>query len=448
MRSTHLMFITLGCSALTAFACSGSGNGVEGEGNGGSTSFNPGSTGGAPINVSSGGSTAGGNSLQLPNAQDTADGRFALTSEQAQQLQTNASSCSNWQDKPQGGGAVIEYVIDTSGSMFQDPADPSDPNSDTKWQVFSQTLPSIFEAMPPGFAVGALYYGAQQNRCYTPSRYDVPIAMVSQTQLAALSTSVSRVQNNGWTPTYQAWEQGLENLTDWAPGPNDPASMATANRFVVLITDGVPTVGQASNCTSMQSGISLEEYEAELNLVQEQTDRTGVRTFVVGVVGSNDPQGASFDPLYMLSRWAVIGGTEQPAGCVPISGTPQQSDVDPRGSYCHYDLSTSTDLGASLAATLQAIASSVLSCTYQVPKPPPNMSIDPSKTILVYKDGATGESSIVLQNTSGTCDKGWHFTDGTNSQIEVCPSTCEAIQGNNESTMDLIFGCDAAVVLY
>lgn len=446
MRSTHLILVTLGCSVFTAFGCGSSGNGVEGSAAGGSTTYTPGSTGGVPINLSSGGST--GNSLQLPNAQDTADGRFALTSEQAQQLQENANKCSNWQDKPQGGGAVIEYVIDTSGSMFQDAADPSDPNSQTKWQVFSQTLPSTFEAMPEGFAVGALYYGAQQNRCYAASRSDVPIAMVSPTQLTALSRSVTSVQNNGWTPTYQAWEQGVKNVTSWVPGPNDPASMATANRFIVLITDVVPTVGQSPNCTSMQSGISLQEYEAELALVQQRTQSTGVRTFVVGVVGSNDPQGADFDPLYMLSRWAVIGGTERPAGCQPVSGTPQQSDVDPRGTYCHYDLSTSTNLGAELASTLQAIASSVLSCTYRVPTPPPNMTIDPNKTILVYKDGATGEQSIVLQNTSGTCDKGWHFTDGTNSQIEVCPATCEAIQGNKQSTMDLIFGCDTAVILY
>jgi hypothetical protein len=121
--------------------------------------------------------------------------------------------------------------------------------------------------------------------------------------------------------------------------------------------------------------------------------------------------------------------------------------VDPRGTYCHYDLSNSKDLGNELVTTLEAIAASVLSCTYQVPTPPPNQTIDPSKTILVFNDGATGESSIVLQNTSGTCDKGWHFTDATNSKIEICPATCETIQGNKDSTMNLIFGCDAAVII-
>jgi hypothetical protein len=268
--------------------------------------------------------------------------------------------------------------------------------------------------------------------------------MMSQTQLNSLNSSVTRMQSNGWTPTYQAWEQGVKNVKAWAPGANDPASMATANRFVVLITDGVPTVGRAPNdCTSRQNGISEEEYNAELEAMAGETE---VNTFVVGVVGSNDPQGATFDPLYMLSRMAVVGRTAE-AGCVPVSGTPQTNDVDPRGTYCHYDLSNSKDLGNELVTTLEAIAASVLSCTYQVPTPPPNQTIDPSKTILVFNDGATGESSIVLQNTSGTCDKGWHFTDATNSKIEICPATCETIQGNKDSTMNLIFGCDAAVII-
>jgi|GEM_PF-1726220 len=450
MRSTHMVLVTLGCGALIASACSGSGNGVEGGGAGGSTAYNPGSTGGVPINWTSGGAS-GGSGLQLPNAQDTADGRYGLTSEQAQQLQTRADTCRNWQDKPQGGGAVIQYVIDASGSMFDDPADPSDPNSPSKWQVFSESLPEIFAAMPESFAVGALYYGAQNGRCYAASRYDVPIAMMSQTQLGNLNTSVTRVSSQGWTPTYLAWEQGVRNVSAWMPGANDPASMATANRFVVLITDGVPTVGRptssSTSCPSQQNGISLDEYEQELGLVQQLTEETGVQSFVVGVVGSNDPQGADFDPLYMLSRWAVLGQTEEPPGCTPVSGTPQDNDVDPRGTYCHHDLSTSQNLGQALVETLQEIASSVLSCTYNVPTPPADQTIDPSKTILLFQDGATGEASIVLQNTSDTCDKGWRFTDATNSKIEICAATCEAIQGNKDSTMDLIFGCDAAVVV-
>jgi len=237
--------------------------------------------------------------------------------------------------------------------------------------------------------------------------------MNNTTQQGALVGSVSKASGNvsGSTPTYQAWDHAVDVVAAWQPGANDPASMATAERFLVLITDGVPTIGEkssptATSCSSNSSGISSGEYELELTAIDNKTKSSHVKTFVVGVVGSNNPQGATFDPLYMLSRIAVIGGTEQPPGCVPVSGTPLANDVQPRGTYCHYDLSASTDLGASLTTTLSQIASSALSCTYSVPPPSGNgQTIDPSQTVLVYTDGATGQPYIVLQNTSATCDK-------------------------------------------
>ena len=451
MRSTHFMFVAISCGAAVApVACSNS-NGVEASGStGGSTNYTPpGPTGGAPLVVGAGGAGAGGTPAKdLPKAQDTPDGLLAVSADVVSSVQ--GSACTGGQSTPQGGGAILEYLIDVSGSMSSDHTIPNDNTSPTKWQVFSQTLPSIFQNMASNYAVGAAYFSSSNNRCYQPNRADVPIAMNTATQLQALVNSVSAVQVGGSTPTYQGWSQAVDTVIAWQPGANDPPSMATAKRFVVLITDGVPTIGQAPNdCTSNRTYISPTEYDAELQLIQAKTTSSGVGTFVVGVVGSNNPQGASFDPLYKLSQIAVIGGTAQPAGCVPVTGTPTTNDVNPRGTYCHYDLSTSTDLGASLATTLSQIASSVLSCTYSVPRPPNNQqSIDPSQTILLFTDGSTGASSIVLQNTSATCDRGWHFTDYTNSQIEICGSTCAAIQGNSASTLNVVFGCNTTTIIY
>ncbi len=463
MRSTHFMFVAMSCGAVTApVACSSNGGTEPVTSTGGSTNtlYSAGATGGSPVNVAVGGGGAGGAGVQLPAAQDTPDGLYAVSADVATAVQGATSVCTGGQSTPQGGGAVLEYLIDVSGSMSSDHTIPTDNNSPTKWAVFSQTLPSIFQNMASNYAVGAAYFSSTNNQCYQPNRADVPIAMNTATQLQALVNSVGAVQVNGSTPTYQGWSHAVDTVAAWQPGANDPPSMATAKRFVVLLTDGVPTVGQApNNCTTNASYISSTEYDAELNLMQQKTASTGVGTFVVGVVGSNNPQGASFDPLYYLSQIAVIGGTAQPPGCQPVTGTPaitgtqtgtpKTNDVNPRGTYCHYDLSTSTDLGASLATTLSQIASSVLTCTYAVPRPPnTDQSIDPSQTVLIYTDGSTGQSSIVLQNTSATCDKGWHFTDGTNSQIEICGSTCAAIQGNSSSSMNVIFGCNTTKIIY
>jgi len=378
MRSTRFMLFAMTSSTLALTAACGSKNGEETDGAGGGSQYGT---------LTGGNSSLGGaaNSInKLPKAQDTTDGLYAVTKDVATSLETSTSACSGGKSTPQGGGAILEFVIDISGSMSSDHVDPNDRNSQTKWQVFSATLPSIFTAMSSSFAVGALYFNASKNQCYQPSSYDVPIAMNNATQQTALVTSVSKVSGSvsGSTPTYQAWDHAVDVVAAWQPGANDPASMATAERFVVLITDGVPTIGEkssatATSCSSNSSGISLDEYNQELKDMKSNplVVNGTVKTFVVGVVGSNNPQGAEFDPLYMLSEIAVAGGTA-PAGCVPVSGTPLADDVQPRGTYCHYDLSTSTDLGASLTTALSQIASSVLSCTYNVPPPSSGQIID------------------------------------------------------------------------
>jgi len=58
----------------------------------------------------------------------------------------------------------------------------------------------------------------------------------------------------------------------------------------------------------------------------------------------------------------------------------------------------------------------------------------------VFNDGA-GNYSLILQNTSSTCDKGWVFTDATNSKIHICDQTCTLIQSNAKASLQLVFGC-------
>jgi hypothetical protein len=89
----------------------------------------------------------------------------------------------------------------------------------------------------------------------------------------------------------------------------------------------------------------------------------------------------------------------------------------------------------------------MLSCAYVVPPPPAGQTIDPSKTTLVFTDGATGETKIILQNTSGTCDRGWHFTGTGNSTIEICGTSCSEVQANSTSSLKLVFDCDTGTVV-
>jgi hypothetical protein len=210
----------------------------------------------------------------------------------------------------------------------------------------------------------------------------------------------------------------------------------------------VPTVN-ADGCTYVNP-ITQAEYDSEVDILQTEGQAAGVKTFVVGVLGSEQTQNATYDPLYMLSRLAVAGGTEEPPGCTPVSGAVNTS-VTPsvltsRGSYCHYDLSTSTNYAQALIDTLGNIANSVISCNYTVPTPPAGQIIQPDRTIMVYNDGSDGYY-LVLENTADSCDRGWHFTDATNAGIEICDITCKLLQDNPNARLSLVFGCTSGQIV-
>ncbi len=383
-------------------------------------------------------------------AQDTADGTTPITAAQATSLTSNP--CVQSSSTPQGAAPpVLEFVIDTSGSMSSDPANPAQPNGPSKWTVFSQTMPNVFASLPANFAVGVTYFNKGNGNAAYVGTQAVPIAPMAAAQLTAVDNSLARTTPGGYTPTYNAWEFGLSTLTGWQA----PAGYTTSPKYIVLITDGVPTV--LHDGRTIENPINQTEYNAQIyggvgspagvNIAGEQADgkAANVKTFVVGVVGSENPQGATYDPMYMLSLLAVAGGTA-PAGCVPVSGTPAGTTVNPRGTYCHFDLSQATDFATALSSTLTTIAQSVISCNYTVPPPSNGQVVDPSKTVLVYNDG-NGNYSLVLPNTSSTCDKGYQFTDSTDTEIEICATTCAALQKNPNASLEVIFGCSTGQIV-
>ena len=353
----------------------------------------------------------------------------------------NPSTCTGGGAEPEGGSPpVMEFVIDKSGSMHDDPANPADPNGPRKWDVFSQTMPGVFASLPANFAIGVTFYN-RPSGCYTGVQ-DVPIAPHTAAQQTLIANSIANTTPNGYTPTYGAWNFGLTQLQNWQA----PAAYAVSPRYIVLITDGIPTVNR-DNCT-VSSGkyITQAEYDAQIAEISAttQASQPHVKTFFVGVVGSENPQGAPYDPRYMLSQLAVAGGTAT-AGCVPKSGTPAGDTVNPPGTYCHYDLSQATDFGAALSSTLGSIAQSVISCDYTIPTPSTGGQIDPNTAALVYNDG-NGVYSLVLPNTTAgvtaaNCDKGYIFTNAAYTQLHICSTTCTLLQQNPAASLEIRFGC-------
>jgi hypothetical protein len=388
-------------------------------------------------------------------AQDTPDGLESISAATATALEDPATACQGWASEPEGGlPPVLEFVIDVTGSMADQRAYPNDPtNPATKWQETQRVLPGVFQSLPSTWAVGISYFRKPDNGCFVADQ-SVPIGVLNAAQQTSITDSIQRrgpkndtnAADNvqGATPTLAAWRYGLSQLQSWTA----PAGYEQSPRYIVLITDGVPTVN-ADGCTYVNP-ITQAEFDAEVNIVQMEGQAASIKTFVVGVLGSEQTQNATYDPLYMLSRLAVAGRTEEPPGCVPLSGAVNTS-VTPtvlttRGSYCHYDLSTSTDYAQALIDALGSIANSVISCNYTVPTPPAGQIIQPDKTVMVYNDGS-GSYYLVLENTAASCDRGWQFTDTTSTAIEICDITCKLLQDNPNARLSLVFGCTSGQIV-
>jgi hypothetical protein len=407
---------------LVAFGCSSD----QSQGKGGTG-------GGTFIPLDGNGANAGNAAINTP------DGLRALTAEEAEALKNPATACQGWAAEPEGGPAVLEFQVDTTGSMTESTASTG---NQSKWEVMQTALPEALAALPSTWAVGLSFFSRPRN-CYQGVQA-VPIAPMTPQQLTALDNAIQARGADGYTPTEAAYMFALGQLQNW----NAPAGYAGNNRYVVLVTDGIPTVDR-DGCTlgsGPQNTITAAEYTHLVDTVGTQTTATGIKTFVVGVPGSEDPQGAMYDPMYQLSMVAQAGGT-QIAGCTPSSGTSNGTRVNPRGTYCHYDMTETTDFASGLVGTIGTIAGGIVSCDYTVPPAPAGQIIDPNRVNMVYDDGA-GNSYLVLPNNSASCDRGWHFTDSTNSQITVCQITCDLVQNNPQARITLTFGCLTGTAVY
>jgi hypothetical protein len=385
----------------------------------------------------SGGATTGGNGgIILPgtgaSGPITTQGLVPITRAQADQL--TGAACEGWQGEPEPGPAVLEFQVDITSSMG---AQTASTGNQSKWQAMQSALPQALGALPAAWAVGLAFFSTPRaGQCYQGMQA-VPIAANTPDHVTALTNAIQQQTPNGYTPTEAAYDFALQQVQVF--GSN--------NNYIVIVTDGVPSINADAGCTLGGTGLAITQsaYNAFIANVAAQTASTGVRTFVVGVPGSEELQQADYDPMYELSRLAEAGQTAM-AGCTSSPGTLALGEVNPRGTYCHYDMTQTTSFADAMQAAIGSIAGGIVSCNYTVPvSSDPNQVVLPGRTNLVYDDG-TGQKYLVQPNTSAACDVGWHFTDATNTAIEICSTTCAIVQANWQGSLTLVFGCSTGVI--
>jgi hypothetical protein len=367
---------------------------------------------------------------------------------------------------------VLFFAIDATGSMREIPASGST-NGQRKWDVLKTVWPALVDELPSTWAVGMMEWACAgcPSSAYQPSTL-VPIAKLDTTQANALKNGVTADVIGGYTPTECAYQYALGQLQSWQP----PPGFEGASRYVVLLTDGVPTV--TADCQTLGAikagSIPLDEtqYAGLIDTVALGTAATGIETFVGGIPGSDDPQGANYDPMYMLSLLATAGGTALP-DCIAAAGTMLCPDgtapllnalgtaycdthggnpqLTARGTYCHLDM-TQGDMAAALRAALGRIKADLVGCSYGVPTPPPYVTVDSTTVQVIYKQGGTTEVPLTFA-TNNDCAQGgqWYYSeqDPTTllpTTLELCPDICTMVQADLDASIHIRFEClDAGV---
>ncbi len=92
------------------------------------------------------------------------------------------------------------------------------------------------------------------------------------------------------------------------------------------------------------------------------------------------------------------------------------------------------------------ITTASLACEYDIPPLDPGDVFDPDKVNVEFSDGAGNLLEIGRVDTPAHCagvDGGWYYdVPAAPQRIILCAQTCDAIQGYEQASVGVIFGCD------
>jgi hypothetical protein len=356
-----------------------------------------------------------------------------LTPEQRDGLASK--SCKSWAAAGEALPAALQLVVDVSSSMSED----APGTRLTKWEATRDALKKAITgdgtAQYPGLAasipVGVLYYPnvnggsristspADLQNCVNTSAM-IPIAPLGDAagaQRGRITASLDQVALSTGTPTNDAYSYALE------------ASMIpfqfTGGRFMLLITDGTPTLSKG--CWNASGRLNGVDPQPIVDAVRAANDQNGIRTFVIGSPGSEDARDS-------LSAAARVGGTPASTNCSD-SGNPQ---------YCHMDMTAAPDFSVALRDGLAVVVGQLKSCTYEFPSAPPGFRLDPA-LINVIVSSSSGTTKLVLaDDTPDDCTEGFKLT--ADQRVVLCPSTCNAVTADIKGSIELLFGCNSTEI--
>ena len=196
----------------------------------------------------------------------------------------------------------------------------------------------------------------------------------------------------------------------------------------MLVTDGVPTLSQG--CQGPDSFSAPVDPSPIIDAIAA-AEQSGILTVVIGAPGSSSVT-SNLDARHWLSKAARAGGTAR-CNC---------SDDGP--SFCHVDMSQSTDLAAGIGYALRQVSCGLVNCQSMLPPPPVGGALDPCKVNIAYHTST--ETGLIRRNDASDCQYGWHLSDD-DKMLEICPGTCAALQCEPYSSLLMFFGCATGPII-
>ena len=325
-------------------------------------------------------------------------------------------------------GAML-LLLDKSGSMA-DP--PSGNNGPSKWDATVAAVKHMLEVASPSLQVGLLPFPAGKfnsqgaSLCFlNPAApgcaalladmgcKDIDTQPVVNIQALtenapAIASWLNQNDPDGGTPTLHALKNAYAIVK---------AFQTPGQRFVLLITDGVPNTAEPAFLAlpAMQTDCGdLAAIENEAAVAANGSP--SVKTFVIGSPGSEEASES-------LSKLALNGQTPKAPGCSANAGD------------CHYQIGTA-NFEKELAEVLGAIAGSVADCVFEVPE---GEDVDPN-LVNVTVDTPMGPNEV-LKDSSHV--DGWDYTDASQSKIQLFGPACEVYKAAKGTTITIILGCQS-----
>jgi hypothetical protein len=227
-------------------------------------------------------------------------------------------------------------------------------------------------------------------------------------------------------------------------------------RMVLLITDG------GFSCTSVSSPLRPGYQDANgcgdweipdtvnKHITNARMDPTKpIRTFVVGVPGSNSAGGkdGNFDTppysmLLALSTYAVSGSPETVDPACDKGAVYTQMGPPP-AVPCHIDLSNGAAFDAEkLAKAISDVRGKALGCVYDLPKPPMGEVID--KAFVNVSVTIEGMTTIIKKRSKADdqCldEPCWDYN--AKDQVEIIGKGCADISAAAEAKVEIQVGCE------